>query len=209
MTDQPQSVGAFDSDTASDQAKLARVADVATTEAADVASTAAEGARDLVDEASAQARAVASQTKQQLDRLVMQSRDELRLQAEQRGSQAAGQLRTLSQQLTALAEGRPEGAGPLVGYLEDVQSQIRRLTSRLEHGGTQGLVDDVSSFARRRPGVFLAAAVGAGFVAGRVLRATAANERKDGEFDSPAASASPPVLTEPVPAHPTNVGTLT
>ena len=204
MTDQQDRVTASTGVATEEHSQAARVANVAKSEVSDVAASAAEGVRDVVDEASAQAKAVATQARQQLDRMVSQGRDEFRVQAEQRGSQAAGQLRTLSQQLTALAEGRPESAGPLVGYLEDVQGQIRRLTSRLEQGGPQGLVDDVSSFARRRPGVFLAAALGAGFVAGRVVRATAANQRADGDLVS-SSSAPRSVLGEPGAAASTNL----
>ena len=196
MTDQQNRAPALTGMAAEEQSKVARVADVATAEVAEVAASTADGVRDVVDEASAQAKAVATQARQQLDRLVSQSRDEFRLQAEQRGTQAAGQLRTLSEQLTALAAGRPESAGPLVGYLEDVQDQIRRLTSRLEQGGPQELFDDVASFARRRPGVFLAAAAGAGFVAGRVLRAAAANHREEEELES-SLTTSRPALSEP------------
>lgn len=180
MTDQQDTRAASTDAAGPEQSKPTRLAEVATSEAAEVATTAAESVRDVVEEASAQVKSVATQTRQQIDELVGKSRDELRLQAEQRGSQAAGQLRTLSEQITALTEGRPESAGPLVGYLGDIEGQVRQLASRLEHGGAQGLVDDVSSFARRRPGLFLAAAVGAGFVAGRVARATSANQRDDG-----------------------------
>ena len=45
-----------------------------------------------------------------------------------------------------------------------------RSPSRLEDRGIEGVVDDVSRFARRRPGVFLLAAAGAGFVVGRFVR---------------------------------------
>jgi hypothetical protein len=183
MTDSQDRDPASSGLAADENSKLANVADVATSEVSDVASSAVDGVRDVVDEASAQAKAVATQARQQLERLVGQGRNEFRLQAEQRGSQAAGQLRTLSEQFTALAEGRPEGAGPLVGYLEDVQGQIRRMTSRLEQGGPQGLVDDLTSFARRRPGVFLLAAAGVGFIAGRAVRATVANQAEDGGTD--------------------------
>ena len=134
----------------------------------------------MADEAGAQAKAVAGEAKQQLDRLINEGRDELRQQAEQRSSQAAGQLRTLSEQLGALVQGRPEAAGPLVGYVSDLQSQLRRRASRMEQGGAQGVVEDVTRFARRRPGTFLAGAAGAGFVVGRLVRAGAASQREDG-----------------------------
>ena len=55
--------------------------------------------------------------------------------------------------------------------------------NRLEMSGPQGLVDDVSSFARRRPGAFLLAAGVAGFAVGRIARAGAAVAH-DGQSNS-------------------------
>ena len=188
---------------ATGESTTGRVADAAKTEASNVASTAADGARDVASEASAQAKAVASEAKQQLDRLVSQSREEVRQQAEQRTSQAAEQLHTLSQQFTALVEGRPEAAGPLVGYVGDLQGQLKRLASRIEQGGPQGIVEDVTRLARRRPGTFLAGAAGIGFVVGRLVRAGAASQRTDG----PSTDAIPmppngPALAERSPLPP-------
>ena len=165
--------------TSDDQSTAGRVADTAKSEASNVASTAADGARDVAGEAGAQAKAVAGEAKEQLDRLVSQGRQELRQQADQRNSQAVGQLRTLSEQLGALVHGRPEAAGQLVSYASDVQYQIRRLAARMEQGGPQGVVDDVTRFARRRPGAFLAGAAGVGFVVGRLVRAGAASQHDD------------------------------
>jgi hypothetical protein len=82
----------------------------------------------------------------------------------------------LSEQVAALADGQPDRAGSLPRYLEEAQEHVRGLASRLEQGGSQGIVDDMSRFARRRPGLFLAGAVGAGFVVGRVVRAASAQD---------------------------------
>jgi hypothetical protein len=165
--------------TSGDQSTAGRVAETAKSEASNVASTAADGARDVAGEAGAQAKAVVGEAKQQLDRLVSQGRVELRQQAEQRNSQAVGQLRTLSEQLGALVHGRPEAAGPLADYASDLQYRVRRLAARMEQGGPQGVVDDITRFARRRPGAFLAGAAGVGFVVGRFARAGAASQQDD------------------------------
>ena len=89
-------------------------------------------------------------------------------------------MRTLSDQVSALAEGRPDDAGPLAGYLDDAQVRVSSIADRLEQGGPQGLLDDVTAFARRRPIVFLAAAGAAGFLAGRLARAGHAVQQDDG-----------------------------
>jgi vacuolar-type H+-ATPase subunit H len=187
-----------------DQSTVGRVADTARNEASNVASTAAGGAREVADEAGAQAKAVADEAKQQLNRLISQGRDEVRQQAEQRSSQAAGQLHTLSEQFSALVQGRPEAAGPLVGYASDLQGQLRRLASRMEQGGAQGVVEDVTRFARRRPGAFLAGAASVGFVVGRLVRAGVASQSEDGSATGEAlrTPANGPAFEEPRPLQP-------
>lgn len=192
--------------------KPARIADAASTEAATVASSAASGARDVVDEATTQAKAVAGQARQHLSTVVDQTKTGLRDQADERSRQAAGGLRTFSDQVNALAEGRPGDAGPLAGYLRDAETHVSKLADRLEQGGPQGIVDDVSDFARRRPVLFLAAAVGAGFVAGRLLRAGSAAQRQAGDGDAgtgvytpsiaPALAAPPSIVTSPLDPPP-------
>ena len=141
---------------------------------------------------------MAGEARQQLDGFVAQARDEVGEQARQRSAQVATQLRTLSRQLTALAEGRPEGAGRLSGYVHAADERVRRLAGRLEQGGPEGVVDDVTRFARRRPGVFLAGALGAGFVVGRVARAGASASRSNvGQGGGPGGGGSGSALSLP------------
>jgi len=153
------------------QSKPAQVANVTTSAASEVASTAAAGAKDVASEAASQVKVVAGEAKRQVDTAVDKTRQELSAQAEQRTQQAAGGLRRLADQVTALAEGRPDEAGSLIGYLGDAHARVSSMADRLESGGPQGLFNDVTDFARRRPVVFLAAAVGAGFMVGRLARA--------------------------------------
>jgi len=142
------------------------------------ASEAASGAKDVAGEAAAQAKQVAFQAKEHVTQLVHQTREELVSQAGSKSEQAAGSLRTLSGQISALAEGRPGEAGPLAGYLSEAQTKVNSFARRLEQGGPQGLMDDVTSFARRRPGAFLLGAIGAGFVAGRLVRSGAMSSQQ-------------------------------
>jgi hypothetical protein len=59
-------------------------------------------------------------------------------------------------------------------YVDDARSRIGRLAGELEQRGPEGLAEDLSRFARRRPGAFLLGAGLVGFAAGRVVRAGAA-----------------------------------
>lgn len=173
-SDQP-SVGLPSPSGGDSDSKVAVVAQTARQEAGDVAGGAVDAGKDVAGQAATAAGAVASEAKGQVYELVHKTRHELMDQAETRGHQAAGGLRTLSEQLSALGDGRTNDAGPLPHYLEQVRTRASDLADRLEQGGPQGVLDDVTAFARRRPGLFLVGAVGAGFLVGRLIRSGAAS----------------------------------
>jgi len=137
-------------------------------------STAADASKNVIGEASQQTRAVAGEAKQQAQQLLASTKTELQDQASVRAQQATDRLRSMSSSITALLEGRPEEATQISSYLEQAKSKMDDFAGRLEAGGPQGLVDDLSSFARRRPAAFLMAAGVAGFAMGRLARAGAA-----------------------------------
>ena len=124
----------------------------------------------VAGEAPAQASKVAHDVKTQLRTTTQRTLSDARSQADERASKAAQGLRDLSTRAQALAEGRTEEAGNLGDMVETFGRQASEFAERLEMGGVQGLLDDVSRFGRRRPMAFLALAVGAGFVAGRLVR---------------------------------------
>jgi hypothetical protein len=84
----------------------------------------------------------------------------------------------LSRQLSALADGRREEAGRVGVIVDDAQQRLQSYAERLQDRGPQALLDDVTSFARRRPGVFLMGAVATGFMVGRLVRAGAAANKE-------------------------------
>jgi hypothetical protein len=158
-------------------------------------STAAHDAQGVVQEAAEQSRAVAGEARAQVQQLMSETRGELQQQADQRTQQAAERLRTMSTSIDALVDGRPDEAADLTRYLRQAQSRIDDMAGRLEARGPQGVLDDVSAFARRRPGTFLLAAAAAGFGVARLARAGSAarheqSDRRDGSQALPMASAS-------------------
>jgi hypothetical protein len=148
--------------------------------ASDVAATTKQGVMDTAGEAAQQAKSVAAEVKTQVGQLSRQTTEELRSQAENRSAQAAQGLRSLANQMQALSSGRTEEAGQLLRYLGEGQNKIESFAQRLEQRGPQGLMDDVAGFARRRPGMFLAGAIGAGFVVGRMIRANSGQSNGNG-----------------------------
>jgi hypothetical protein len=130
---------------ATEQAK--RVAGVATEEAKSVAGDVREQARGLLDETKNQ---VQDQSRSQRDRLVET-------------------LRTFSDDLDGMAEQR---GGMASNAAREVANRARSFSEQLDGREPTELLDDLRSFARRRPGTFLAGSVIAGVVAGRLLRGT-------------------------------------
>lgn len=180
--------------------RASQVKEAATSAAGDAASTAGDEAKRVAAEAKTQARSVVEEAKGQASGLIDQTRDELRAQADARSANAAGALHTLSDRLQALADGRPGEAGPLAGYLDEARGQVSGFADRLERDGVQGVVTDVSDFARRRPGLFLLAAAGTGFLVGRLVRSGAKAVNADGpSVDGPIGELAP---GDPMPAAP-------
>jgi len=132
--------------------------------------TAMEAGQDVMSEVSDQLSAVAQTAKQQVETLMDRARDEWNQQAETRGRQTISTVRSWSDQLEALVDGRPENAGELVGIARDVQQRFQSYADSLERRGPRAFVDDISGFARRRPVVFLLGAGFAGFAIGRLVR---------------------------------------
>ena len=127
--------------------------------------------------------------------MVDETRSALRSQARQGTERTAGALDNLSAQFRALASGDREGAGELGRYADQASERLRAVAQRIGSRGFDGLVDDVQSFARRRPGLFLAAAAASGFAAGRLFRgaqaASSSPSPASGDGGWPQAEAGP------------------
>ena len=132
-----------DEGSTTDQAKHA--ASVASDEAKQVASDVRDQARGLLDETKNQ---VQDQSRTQRDRLVET-------------------LRTFGDDLDGMAQ---DGNGLASGAAREVAQRVRTISERLDGREPSELLDDLRSFARRRPGMFLAGAVISGVVVGRLLR---------------------------------------
>jgi hypothetical protein len=139
--------------------------------ASSTASTASGATKDVVGQVTEQSKAVAGEAKAQAQQMLANTKTEVQQQADERARQAAEHLRGMSTSISALLDGRPYEATQISGYLQQAQGKIDGLVDRLDTAGPQGIIDDVSDFARRRPGAFLVAAGFAGFAIGRLARA--------------------------------------
>lgn len=181
MTDTPTAEKAqAAASTAADEGK--HVAGVAQGEAAKVASEAKSQATSLAKEATTQvADQVTEQTVQQRDKLV-------------------STLGTLGDDLHQMAD---NGQGGLASDVaREIATHAQSLTSYLDGREPAALLDDVRDFARRRPGLFLAGALVAGVVAGRVARGVKdAPSTGTGTGTAPAAPSAPAPMYGAPPAQ--------
>ena len=67
---------------------------------------------------------------------------------------------------------REEDQGDLAGYTDRVAEQVEKVSGYLEGKGLRDVLDDVSAFAKRQPGLFVGGALVAGLVAARFLRSS-------------------------------------
>jgi len=69
-----------------------------------------------------------------------------------------------------MADTQP-GGGVAIDMGRQLADTATRAADKLETGGVDAALADLKRFARRRPGLFLMGAMGAGFAAGRLLKA--------------------------------------
>ena len=142
------------------------VARVAAGNAKEVGGTVREQALQVREEVTAQGRAV-----------VGEARTKLQAETGVQARRAADGVSRLADEIRALADGRPDEAPTVAQYVNegadrliDLAERIAGLADELEVKGIDGVVSDVTRFARRRPGTFLLGAAVAGFGVGRLVR---------------------------------------
>lgn len=135
-----------------------------------------EAARQVAGAAMEQTGAVAGEARDQTRRAVEQIRERARAQAQQQSERAAQGIRQWADDLAALQESaKPDS--PVTGVVRQVADGGRRAADYLEQNGFAGVLGEVQDFARRRPGMFLAGALAAGFLVGRIAKAAGGSEQ--------------------------------
>jgi hypothetical protein len=160
--------------------RTGEVASVAKDQAASVAATSKQEIKSVAQDARAHAR-----------RLTQESADQLRSQAADQTDRLAESLRDVSRQLQAMARGEAAPQGMVADLTQQLAAKADASARRLQNGGLDGLVADLKRFARNRPGLFLAASAGAGFVATRLLRSTDTKSLMDAAKSEAEAGTSP------------------
>lgn len=149
--------------------KARETKDVAVGEAKNVGQTAAQAGSQVASVASDQAKQVAQETQRQAKDLLEQGRTQVKDQVVTQQQKAGQSLSSLAQELRGLADGTSSGApGPARDLLQQASSSVENFASMLQNREPAQLLDDVRSFARRKPGLFLLGAAAAGVLAGRL-----------------------------------------
>ena len=149
--------------------KAKETKDVAVGEAKNVGQTAAQAGSQVASVATDQAKQVAQETQRQAKDLLEQGRTQVKDQVVTQQQKAGQSLTSLAQELRGLADGTSSGApGPARDLLQQASSSVESFASMLQNREPAQLLDDVRSFARRKPGLFLLGAAAAGVLAGRL-----------------------------------------
>jgi hypothetical protein len=149
--------------------------DAAKSEARDVGREGAAAGQHVAGVAKTEAKEVAHEAKAQAQNLVGQLGDDLRSQAGQQQQRVAGGLRSISDELHSMAANSSEN-GTATHLVQQAAQRAGDAAGWLDNRDPGSLLDEVRSFARQRPGVFLAVAAGAGLLAGRLTRGLASDD---------------------------------
>ncbi len=165
--EEPPVYGATPGSYSADAGNSDSTTDVAKEQAAAVGTTAAEAGKHVAGTAKEQAANVASEAAAQTRNLLGETRSQLQDQAAQQQQRLASGVRSLSDELGSMAHGSEQG-GPATDLIHEAAQRAGQVADWLEQRDPGSLLDDLRSFARRRPGAFLAIAAGAGLAAGRL-----------------------------------------
>lgn len=181
--------------TAADQAK--ETASVAADAAGQTAATATEGAKQVASEAAHQVTEVTRQATDQARELVGQAQSQLHEQATTQTQRAATGLADVGRQLRALGDGQTDQAGFAADAARQLAGKVEEIAGRIEQRGFDGTVEDLRTFARRRPGVFLLGAAAAGFAAVRLGKGAQAAQQTETPAPAQVPAMATPTLPEP------------
>jgi len=181
-------------------------ADVVKDQASDLGHSSVQAGKHVADVAREQASGVAAEAGRQGRDLLQQAQGQLEEQAAQGQQELANRLLSVSDELRSMADASGQG-GMAADLAHQVASRVHDAGQWLGDRKPGQVVDEMQSFARRKPALFLALAAGAGLVAGRLTRglkdannddsaaAPAANQELSGQWAQPAGVASYPPAT--------------
>lgn len=187
-------------------------------EATQVKDTAMGEAGHVAETAKTEAAAVAQEAKVQIKDLYAQTRTELRDQASAQQRRVAEGLRSVGDELGAMAS-NSDAHGMGADLVRQASTKVDAVAGWLSERDPEGMLREVKSYARRKPGMFIAAAAIAGLAVGRLTRALsesaaehsgsstntsagAATTGASSATTTPGSASVPPPITPPVTPPP-------
>ncbi len=140
--------------------------------------TAADAGRQVAGTAQDQAKQVTREARRQASDLLHEARTQAGDQA-RAGQRRAGEgLRALAGELHGMAGGAQQ-QGPASDLAAQAAERVEAVASWLDQREPGELIDEVRTFARRKPGTFLLGAALAGVLVGRLTRGAVEAQRPD------------------------------
>jgi hypothetical protein len=137
---------------------------------------------EVKDTAVQQAQRVGAETRSQARNVAGNVRDRVSEQARTQNGKLVGSIRQTADHLDEMRAQHSDT--PAAAVVARVADGGRQVADYLDRNGPEGVLQEVQDFARRRPGAFLATALVAGFVVGRLGKGVA-------KADSDAGSSKP------------------
>ncbi len=144
-------------------------------EAAQVGQVAASAASDVAGTAKQQAGQVAGEAVNQLKSLTDDARNQATQQASNATEQLSSKVRSLATEMRDLGQGKGDANSTIAGLVQQLADRGEQLADHISQQGPGGLVQDLRSFAARKPGTFLLGALAAGVVTGRLVKGATAD----------------------------------
>ncbi|MCW2786513.1 MAG: hypothetical protein JWP74_3030 [Marmoricola sp.] len=184
--------------------KASSTTETAKEQAAQVASAAKEQAGQVAGTARDEAQNLAAETKDHARALLDESLKQVEEQSHVQRDRLVDTLRNFGEDLEQMASSAHGGVA--ADLTRQVADKARQLSSSIDGREPRELLDDVKTFAQRRPGTFLLGALAAGVVAGRLVRgakdAPSSPQTSNGTQGTPLSNAGA-VAPSPVPADKT------
>jgi hypothetical protein len=146
--------------------------------------TAKDEARNVAGTAREEAGAVVGEARGQVRRIVSQAKDQATDRVNHQHNRLVDRLRGLADEFDEMGG---DGDSPGKALVSDLGQRGRRVADYLADRGPEGIVSEVTDFARRRPFAFLAGAVAAGFLVGRLGKGVWKAQQEQSGGSTPAA----------------------
>jgi hypothetical protein len=149
--------------------------------------SAKESGKQVASTAAQEASNVAAETRQQAKNLGHEFSNQAQQQAALQKDKAASGLHSLGGELRSMAQQGGQ-SGPVTELAHQAADKVTDLAYWLERRDPGSLVEEVRTYARRKPGTFLLGAAVAGIVAGRLTRGAvqaSQDDTGDATYDRP------------------------